>query len=88
MAKLWERALERYDPAMPFGPWFLQVVKNTARNLGRSERRRLNHLEQCALSFPGEHDGAEHAGLERHEAEEEARAGRAVEEQWPWWALA
>lgn len=87
-AKLWEGALEKYDPSRPFGPWFLQVVKNTARNLARGERRKLEHLEKCVLAFPNERERAEQAGGEHREREEEVRAGRAAEEGWSWWGLA
>lgn len=37
------RKLEQYDPGRPFGPWFLRIVANTARDLRRARRVRETH---------------------------------------------
>ena len=34
------RALNRFDPARPFRPWFFAIVLNAARDLGRRQRLR------------------------------------------------
>jgi len=38
------RALDRFDPARPFGPWFLRIVVNAAADLRR--RRKLRRTEE------------------------------------------
>lgn len=37
------RAIDRYDPSRPFGPWFLRIVVNAAADLRR--RRKLRQTE-------------------------------------------
>jgi RNA polymerase sigma factor (sigma-70 family) len=38
------RAIDRFDPARPFGPWFLRIVVNAAADLRR--RRSLRRTEE------------------------------------------
>jgi RNA polymerase sigma-70 factor (ECF subfamily) len=49
------RALDRFDPSRPFGPWFLKIVVNAAADLRR--RRRLRQTEEVPESTPDHRAG-------------------------------
>ncbi|HRZ09008.1 MAG TPA: sigma-70 family RNA polymerase sigma factor [Gemmatimonadales bacterium] len=49
------RALDRFDPARPFGPWFLRIVVNAAADLRR--RRKLRQTEEVPESAPDSRAG-------------------------------
>ena len=40
------RAVDRFDPARPFGPWLIRIVLNAARDRGR--RRKIREAEPLA----------------------------------------
>ena len=42
------RAIDRFDPARPFGPWFMKIVVNAAADLRR--RRKLRQTEEVPES--------------------------------------
>jgi RNA polymerase sigma factor CnrH len=44
------RALDRFDPARPFGPWFVKIVVNAAADLRRRRTRR--RTEEVPASTP------------------------------------
>ena len=44
------QALDRFDPARPFGPWFLRIVVNAAADLRR--RRKLRRTEEVPAGTP------------------------------------
>ena len=49
------RALDRFDPARPFGPWFVKIVVNAAADLRR--RRKLRQTEAVPESTPDSRAG-------------------------------
>ena len=49
------RALDRFDPARPFGPWFVKIVVNAAADLRR--RRKLRQTEEVPESTPDSSEG-------------------------------
>jgi len=46
------RALARYDPSRPLGPWLLTIVANEARSRGRRARRATSLIERIAAREP------------------------------------
>lgn len=46
-------ALERYDPARPFGPWLLGIARNVAQDLLRKEQVRATDPLPVEVPAPG-----------------------------------
>lgn len=68
------QALDRFDPAQPFGPWMARIAVNAARDLVR--RRKVRSTEPLPLDRPGAGPGPA-ASAEAAEQRERLRSGLA-----------
>lgn len=60
------RTLDRYDPALPFGPWLVTLTTRVCLNWLRTRRRRpAEPLEEAEDPSPGPHGEAERRELRR-----------------------
>lgn len=73
------QALDRYDPARPFGPWILTIASHHCLNLLRRQQRERRLFTAEGLAAERDADPAPSPLLQLQSAEEQRRLRAAIE---------